>query len=74
MTEIQRMYAQLIKDIKAYDYWQELFAKYRVPEDATDNDIVNACNEFWMRLPDASCIRRQPFFLLCDICTEEAND
>jgi len=32
--------------------------------------LCSKFNEIWSRLPDASYIRRRPFFDLCDLCSE----
>lgn len=33
----------------------------------SDQELVLLCHDFWDALPDSKEIRREPFFLLCDI-------
>jgi hypothetical protein len=68
MRTIKEQYAELIRLVEANDYYSHKFMVHRVPLDSSDREIVVACHDFWESLPDSSNIRREPFFLLCDIC------
>ena len=37
----------------------------------TPEKLHTLWEEFWWQLPDSSSIRRDPFFLICELCEEE---
>lgn len=77
-TFIQRMSVELLKDIREYDYYQNLLAMALVNKKITADQITRCelddfqlCtlwNALWMMLPDHKAIQRTPFNLLCDLC------
>lgn len=77
MTNIQQQMNYLAHAVYDEDYYIDIFvaamnkhemgiegcAQYKY----SDAKIIEMCNDFWLDLPDTPAIRREPFFLLCDI-------
>jgi hypothetical protein len=73
MNTVSEMHKQAIQAIYSTDYYVEIFHKIASfsPEKVYDmEDEVKICdfwNTFWFALPDNKNIRREPFFLICDL-------
>lgn len=84
MTEVAEMMAQVQTDIYAEDYYvnlyREVLRQRSVTHDQissgalTDEQVVSLANRFWERLPDSMAIRRDPFFVLCDVASWDYRD
>lgn len=76
-TEYREKTRVLINKIHAYDYYVKLWngTLNGVSEEAFLNQnvetICNQLNDFWFALPDNGAIRREPFFLLCELAEFE---
>jgi hypothetical protein len=78
MTSIQERSAALVIDIFKDQYYPSIFDMYLTKHNMSvadielykriDKQLVNMWQDFWMALPDEPCIRRGPFFMLCDLC------
>lgn len=62
-------HAKCVHDVIMNEYYTDiadtLIKKYGEPE--TKKDIVVFWQKFWEALPDSKSIRRDPFYLICDI-------
>ena len=77
MTTLQQQIISLQQQILREDYYTLLYSKTLAKHDMmpigichveySDAKIIDMCNDFWLDLPDTPEIRREPFFLLCDI-------
>lgn len=76
-TQIQQDAIKLQEQVFSEDYYIHLYTHalktYGMTTEGVtageyeDAKIVNMANSFWFTLPDSMAIRRQPFYLLCDI-------
>lgn len=77
MNSVVEMHKSAINLIYQKDYYISLFEKlssFHVDKvfDMTDEEkICSFWNDFWFSLPDNNSIRREPFFLICDLAEGE---
>jgi hypothetical protein len=66
---IQQVHAHCIEQVIFNDYYTDI-ANRLLESDGqpeTTKDIVLFWQHYWESLPDSSAIRREPFYLICDI-------
>lgn len=77
MSQIQQDAIKLQEEIFEKQYFVQLYlqalGKHNMStasidqSEFTDEQIIDMANTFWELLPDSPTIRREPFYLLCDI-------
>jgi hypothetical protein len=73
MDTIVDMHRMAIGQIYSKDYYVEVFQKCasynteKVYNYMDEDQITSFWNKFWFSLPDTESIRREPFFLICDL-------
>lgn len=73
MDTIIDMHRMAIGQIYSKDYYVEVFQKCasynteKVYNYTDETQITSFWNKFWFSLPDSKSIRRDPFFLICDL-------
>lgn len=73
MTDYMAKVIVLERSIYANDYYVGLWEKMKEERDITclsDVELCELLNDFWYVLPDSRSIHREPFYELCDLCTE----
>mgnify|MGYP000712854613 CR=1 FL=1 len=73
METVVEMHKLAIAQIYTHDYYVDVFQKCasfnteKVYNYTDEERICSFWNNFWFALPDTNAIRRDPFFLICDL-------
>lgn len=63
-NNIKECHINTLDAVHQSDYYINLLPDW---EPETTQEIITYWNKFWNNLPDNKCIRRDPFYQVCDI-------